>query len=144
MKQVAIRQFRYPEDYSRAVHLWKAAGDGVRVGPSDAPEEVQKKLLRDPDLFLVAEAGEEMVGTVIGGFDGRRGMVYHLAVAAGFRRQGIASRLMTELEARLRSKGCIRCYLIVRLGNDGAMRHYEKLGWQRLDDDTLYAKDLAP
>ncbi len=143
MKGASIREFRYPEDYPRAVELWNTAGDGVRVGPSDTPAEIEKKLQRDPDLFLIAEVGDELVGTVIGGFDGRRGMVYHLAVDARFQRQGIGSRLMNELEARLRRKGCIRCYLVVRIGNDGAMRHYDKLGWQRLDDDALYAKDLV-
>ncbi len=143
MMPISIREFRYPDDYERAVRLWRGAGDGVRVGPSDTPEEIRKKLRRDPDLFLVAEADGQLVGTVIGGFDGRRGLVYHLAVAERFRRQGVASQLMRELESRLREKGCIRCYLIVRLGNDGAMRHYESLGWQRLDDDVLYGKDLV-
>ena len=142
MTPISIREFRYPEDYSRALELWNTAGEGLRVGPSDAPAEIQKKLERDPDLFLVAEAGDQLVGTVIGGYDGRRGHIYHLAVAEGFRRQGIGSRLMGELEARLVRKGCIRCYLIVRAGNDGAMHHYEALGWRCLEDDLLYAKDL--
>lgn len=143
MIPISIREFRYPEDYNRAVRLWQEAGNGIRVGPSDAPSEIEKKLERDPDLFLVAETGDEMVGTVIGGFDGRRGHVYHLAVAAAFRRQGIGSQLMTELEDRLRSKGCLRCYLLVRPGNHGAQRHYEQLGWQEMDDH-LYGKDLVP
>ncbi len=143
MTAVTIREFHYPEDYTRALELWQGIGEGVRVGPSDAPSEIEKKLDRDPDLFLVAEAGDQLVGTVIGGFDGRRGHVYHLAVAAGFRRQGIGSRLMNELERRLRAKGCLRCYLLVRPGNTGAQQHYEQLGWQELDDH-LYAKDLVP
>jgi len=143
MTRITIREFRYPEDYARALQLWNTAGEGVRVGPSDAPAEIQKKLERDPDLFLVAEADDQMVGTVIGGYDGRRGHVYHLAVAEGFRRKGVGSRLMKELETRLARKGCIRCYLIVRVGNEGAMRHYEALGWHQLDDDYLYAKDLV-
>ncbi len=139
---ICIREFRYPEDYASALRLWSTSGDGVRVGPSDAPAEIEKKLRRDPDLFLVAEMDGQLVGTVIGGFDGRRGLVYHLAVAAAHRRQRIGTRLMQELESRLRNKGCIRCYLVVRRGNGGAMRHYDRLGWQRMGDDILYAKDL--
>lgn len=142
MTSVSIREFRYPDDYSRALRLWQGAGQGVRVGPSDTPEEIQKKLQRDPDLFLVAEVGTELVGTVIGGFDGRRGHVYHLAVAEPYRRQRIGSTLMAELEARLRRKGCLRCYLLVRPGNEGARLHYERLGWLEMDDH-LYGKDLA-
>jgi len=134
MTAIHIREFRYPEDYAAAIHLWEAAGAGIRVGQSDAPEEIQKKLQRDPDLFLVAESGLELIGTVIGGFDGRRGMVYHLAVAKEFRRRGIASMLMAEVESRLRAKGCLKAYLIVRPDNVDAMQYYEKIGWAPLDD----------
>lgn len=142
MAPISIREFHYPEDYPAAIELWWATEEGVRVGPSDAPAEIEKKLRRDPDLFLVAEANTKLIGTVIGGFDGRRGFVYHLAVAASFRRSGVGSRLLVELEWRLRAKGCIRCYLLVRPGNSPAIRHYEKGGWILLDD-LIYAKDLA-
>ena len=115
---------------------------GVRVGASDTPSEIQKKLLRDPDLFLVAEIDGTLIGTVIGGFDGRRGFVYHLAVAAPFRRNGVAARLMQEVENRLRARGCLRSYLLVRPDNLEAQAYYEKTGWNVLDD-VLFAKDLT-
>jgi ribosomal protein S18 acetylase RimI-like enzyme len=142
MSQITIREFSYPADYAEALRLWKAMEEGVRVGPSDSEVEIQKKLERDPDLFLVAEAETGLVGTVIGGFDGRRGFVYHLAVASAFRRQGVGSRLMREVENRLRSKGCIRCYLLVRPDNLDAQRYYERVGW-RLLDDQVFARDLS-
>jgi ribosomal protein S18 acetylase RimI-like enzyme len=142
MPTIQIREFRYPTDYDRAIDLWSEAGEGIRVGPSDSPSQIQKKLERDSDLFLVAESGDRLVGTVIGGFDGRRGFVYHLAVAETFRRIGIATRLMDEIEHRLRLKGCIRSYLLVLPTNIPAMRHYEDRGWSRTDD-LVYAKDLG-
>jgi len=142
MTPIHIRQFKYPEDYSAAIQLWESVGAGVRIGASDAPAEVLKKLQRDPDLFLVAKSGSEIIGTVIGGFDGRRGMVYHLAVALAFRRRGVASRLMAEVEDRLRHKGCIRCYLLVRPDNLDAVKYYEGIGWGLLDD-YIFAKDLV-
>ena len=74
--------------------LWASIEKGVRLGRSDTPDELQKKLARDPDLFLVAEEDGQIIGTVIGGYDGRRGLLYHLAVAASFRGRGIGSRLM--------------------------------------------------
>lgn len=139
---VRIRQFHYPQDYAAALRLWEDSGAGVRVGPSDGPAELERKLERDPDLFLVAEAGNQLVGTVMGGFDGRRGMVYHLAVSQPFRRRGIGSRLMAELEDRLRGKGCLRCYLLVQADNLDAVKYYEAVGWRSLDDHVL-GKDLG-
>ena len=51
----SIREFRYPEDYLSVRELWESMERGVNVGRSDAPEEIEKKIARDPDLFLVAE-----------------------------------------------------------------------------------------
>jgi ribosomal protein S18 acetylase RimI-like enzyme len=137
-----IREFHYPSDYPAARLLWENAGPGIQLRRSDEPAEIQKKLQRDPDLFLVAETGDRLVGTVVGGFDGRRGMVYHLAVAEPFRHQGIGELLMDELERRLKAKGCIRCYLLVTLENESAMRFYEKRGWAHMQSVYTYGKDL--
>ena len=102
---VDLREFRFPTDYDAVIRFWESIEKGVHIGPSDAPEEIQKKIQRDPDLFLVAELNNEIVGTVIGGFDGRRGMIYHLAVAASLRGQGIGSRLMSEVEVSFACQG---------------------------------------
>ncbi|HNT26416.1 MAG TPA: GNAT family acetyltransferase [Anaerolineales bacterium] len=136
-----IRLYRHPEDYAAVVHLWGHAGPGIHVRRSDQPEEIAKKLQRDPDLFLVAQDGSQIVGTVLGGFDGRRGMVYHLAVAEAYRQQGLGAALMQELEDRLRQKGCIRCYLLVTKDNLNAQRLYEDHGWECMDIYT-YGKNL--
>jgi ribosomal protein S18 acetylase RimI-like enzyme len=140
--QVRLREFHYPEDYPAVRSLWENAGPGIHVRRSDEPAEIEKKLQRDPDLFLVAEAEGKMIGTVIGGFDGRRGLIYHLAVAADYRTHGIGSLLMDEVERRLKAKGCIRCYLMVAYGNEGAMQFYEARSWERMDTIYTYGKDL--
>jgi ribosomal protein S18 acetylase RimI-like enzyme len=142
MSAICIREFGFPEDYAAAISLWEHMEKGIHVGPSDAPAEIQKKLERDPDLFLVAETNGGLIGTVIGGFDGRRGIIYHLAVHPNYRGQGLGGRLMDEVEARLRAKGCLRCYLLVTPDNLEAMRYYEKRGWLQMDNFP-YAKDLA-
>jgi ribosomal protein S18 acetylase RimI-like enzyme len=136
-----IREFHFEQDYEAALHLWARSGPGVHVGRSDEPQEIRKKVGRDPELFLVAEMGSKLVGTAIGGFDGRRGMVYHLAVDPDYRQVGIGSALMAVLEQRLRSLGCIRAYLMVVPGNTDAMSFYEAIGWQHLPV-TTYAKDF--
>jgi ribosomal protein S18 acetylase RimI-like enzyme len=137
-----IRSFAYPDDYAVVFHLWSTAGAGVRVGDSDTSDEIRKILERDPDLFLLAEAEGQIVGTVLGGFDGRRGLVYHLAVRQDYRNQGAASALMAELETRLRSKGCLKYYLLVTVENEEAIRFYEKHGCERMDLH-IYGKKLV-
>ena len=140
--QIHIRQFQYPEDYSQVHDLWDSIDKGVRLGRSDTPAEIEKKLSRDPDLFLVAECGGNIVGTVIGGYDGRRGHIYHLAVNPLSQGRGIGSVLMEEIEARLRDKGCLKSYLMVAEDNHEVDNFYKKLGWQHMDAVHLFGKEL--
>jgi ribosomal protein S18 acetylase RimI-like enzyme len=141
-RQIRIREFFFPEDYPAVRGLWSLAGPGIHLRRSDEPEEIQKKLQRDPDLFLLAEEDGKVIGAVLGGFDGRRGLVYHLAIAEEHRKQGVGALLMDELEKRLRAKGCIRTYLLVTYDNAEAIEFYEKHGWQKMDLH-IYGKDIA-
>ena len=101
-----------------------------------------KKIARDPDLFLVAERDGAIIGSVLGGFDGRRGLIYHLAVAASSRGQGVGSHLMNEVESRLRAKGCLKCYLLVAGDNAEVGQYYRQRGWQHMQDIQLYGKEI--
>lgn len=138
---ILIRTAKFPEEYPEIYHLWQNAGNGIHLRRSDEPSEMAKKVQRDPDLFLVAVQDGKIVGAVLGGFDGRRGLVYHLAVDPALRRLGIGRRLMAELERRLRQKGCIRYYLLVTPENHEAMRFYETLGWQQMPL-YIYGRDI--
>lgn len=140
--QVQLREFQFPVDYEQVFRLWQSIERGVHVGRSDTLTEIGKKLRRDPELFLVAEVSGTIIGSVVGGFDGRRGLIYHLAVSAAFRLQGIGSRLMNEVETRLRAKGCLKCYLLVAQDNPEAGQYYEQRGWYQMDTVRVYGKDL--
>ncbi len=140
---IKIREFCFPSDYESVYRLWGSIEKGVHIGRSDTPAEIEKKIARDPDLFIVAESGGNIVGSVMGGFDGRRGLVYHLAVAASFRGMGIGSRLMEEVESRLRAKGCLKCYLLVTSDNPEAEGYYQQRGWQPMDTVHLFGKELG-
>lgn len=137
-----IREFIFDTDYDRVLSLWKHIETGMTVGRSDTPEEIKKKLERDPDLFLVAERQDEIIGAIIGGFDGRRGMVYHLAVEQKHRKQGIGAALLAEVEKRLQAKGCLKVYLLVLDDNASAMHFYEECGWRHSKHDLVFAKEF--
>jgi ribosomal protein S18 acetylase RimI-like enzyme len=59
-------------------------GDGAGIG---------LLLAGNPGLSLVAELDGAVVGAVLCGHDGRRALIYHLAVAASLRRRGIGVAL---------------------------------------------------
>ena len=142
VSEVQIRPFNFPADYQPVYDLWSSIEKGVHVGRSDTPAEIEKKISRDPDLFLVAECENKIIGSVIGGYDGRRGLIYHLAVTHAFRGQGIGSRLMDEVEERLRAKGCLKSYLLVTSDNPEVERYYKQRGWYPMDTVHLFGKEL--
>src|SRR5579883_414415 len=89
-----LRPFRL-DDYERAIALWRDVG--LHLSPSDSRTGIARKLERDSELFLVAEggdAGATSVGAVMGRYDGRRGWINHLAVAATAQGRGLARRLI--------------------------------------------------
>ncbi|MHC1784810.1 MAG: GNAT family acetyltransferase [Anaerolineaceae bacterium] len=131
-QKYVITEFSFDRDVADVIDLWKGAGNGIQLRESDRPEEIRKKILRDPDLFLLARNGEAIIGAVMGGFDGRRGFIYHLAVAERHRHKGIARLLMDELEFRLKAKGCLKVNLLVTQGNKTAMAFYEGLGYEHM------------
>ena len=140
--QIIVRTCVFPQDYPAIYALWEKAGSGIHLRRSDEPEEIAKKLQRDPDLFLVAELDSQIIGSVLGGFDGRRGIMYHLAVSEAYRKQGVGTLLTNELERRLQQKGCIRYYLLVTTDNQDAISFYERQGWERMEL-YAYAKNLS-
>jgi N-acetylglutamate synthase len=137
-----IREFQYPADYAHALHIWESMEAGVTVGRSDSADEIEKKLQRDPDLFLIAESNGKVIGTVIGGYDGRRGMIYHLAVLAEYRQQGIATALVEEVEKRLQAKGCVKCFLLAFADNMDAIQFYKQRGWRHMEDTVIFGKEF--
>ncbi|MGF6192925.1 GNAT family acetyltransferase [Serratia sp. 2723] len=122
-----IRVFRQ-DDFEEVITLWERC-DLLR--PWNDPEmDIERKLNHDPELFLVAEVGGEVVGSVMGGYDGHRGSAYYLGVHPDYRGRGIANALINRLEKKLIARGCPKIQLTVREDNDTVIEMYEKLGYE--------------
>jgi uncharacterized protein (DUF1697 family)/ribosomal protein S18 acetylase RimI-like enzyme len=99
--------------------------------PHNAPSSmIDRKLQEQPELLAVASADGALVGAAMGGYDGVRGWLYHLAVAPGMRRRGIATRLVRWLEGELAQRGCVKVNLQVRSANAEVIGFYRSLGYE--------------
>ena len=77
----------------------------------------------------------------MGGWDGRRGWIYHVATSPEVRRTGLATRMVRDIQARLRALGCWKVNVMVRAGNDDGEGFWPALGYER-SDARQYAREL--
>lgn len=136
---LTVRLYR-DSDETDVVTLWRLAF------PNDPPWNdhalvIQRKVAERDELFLVGEVGGRVVATVLAGYDGFRGWVYHVATSPTMRRQGIGRAMMQEAERRLRALGCPKLNLQVRSSNHEVIEFYKRLGYD-VEDRVSFGKRL--
>jgi len=120
------------EYYNDIISIWRKAG--VSVGSTDTKDEIKRILDKNPQLFLVGKIDQKIIGVVIGGFDGRRGYVHHLAVDPDYQKMGYGKIIMDELIARFRKMGVHKVHLFIEKYNKEVVNFYLNLGWEIRDD----------
>lgn len=141
---LSIRRFD-ASDTDAVVALWQEAFPEYRdvTKPQRNPHlSIANKLATQPELFFVAVLGEQIVGTVMGGYDGHRGWLYSLAVDASLRRHGIGTRLVAHVEQTLTGRGCPKLNLQVLSAKADVRAFYEALGY-RADEVISLGKRLG-
>ncbi|MDA4134089.1 MAG: GNAT family N-acetyltransferase [Thaumarchaeota archaeon] len=121
-----VRSFKL-SDYPAVTAVWSEAG--LEFRPGDGVEEIRVKIQRDPELFLVAEDRGKVVGSVMGAWDGRRGWIYHLGVLPRYQRKRVATKLVRELESRMKKKGVLKVNALIFAWNDASIEFFSKSGY---------------
>jgi ribosomal protein S18 acetylase RimI-like enzyme len=135
-----------PADYEAVMALWNSA-PGVRA--SETFVEFERILARNPGLSCVAIAANdntraaELAGAVLCCHDGRRGYLYHLAVAEKFRRQALGRQLVDRCLSRLKAEGIQRCTIFLVAGNAHGEAFWRQTEWFERTDLKAFAKDLG-
>jgi N-acetylglutamate synthase len=136
-----IRKFTL-RDFRQATELWRSC-DGLGLRESDSRDGLHSFLRRNPGLSFVAEREGWIVGTALCGHDGRRGFIYHLAVAPSARREGIGRALVARCLASLRSVGISKCHIVVYTRNRAGQQFWRQTGWPERTELTLMSKPSA-
>ncbi len=134
-----IRECRH-EDCPPVLDLWRQAE--AIPSRTDTLDDLHRLVDERSGLFLVAEQGERLVGTIIAGWDGWRGNMYRLAVLPNFRRRGIARSLVAEAERRLRAKGACRITALVVKSEEEALAFWQAIGYDHDQRMVRYVKTL--
>lgn len=126
-------------DYDEVIALWQAS-EGV--GATEPREELELYLARNPGFSLVARDERKLVGAVMCGHDGRRGYLYHLAVAASHRGQGIGRAIVARCHEQLRAAGIRRCTIFLFVHNEAGEKFWRQIGFRERTDLKAFAFDL--
>jgi ribosomal protein S18 acetylase RimI-like enzyme len=111
----------------RVMALWREVF-GYLAAYNDPAFAIDRKIAVD-DLFWVAEDGDDVLGTVMAGYDGHRGWIYSMAVALDRRGQGLGSRLLDHALEALKQRGCVKVNLQILESNEAVRRFYEANGF---------------
>src|SRR5215218_2852488 len=130
-ESISMREFVLA-DYDSAVALWQEVKE-VEICEGDSRDEIRDYLARNPGMSCVAETRDMMVGAALCGHDGRRGFVYHLAVAAECRGSGVGRMLLQHCTSRLRAAGIRRAIILVAGDNSLGRQFWIRNGWEEIE-----------
>ena len=125
---IEINEFDAGQHQPQVIDLWKRVFD-YRASHNDPELVIKKKIEFNDGLFFVATKDQAVIGTIMAGYDGRRGWIYAMAVAPEYQKQGVGSSLLSFVEEKLRQRGCLKVNLQIMNDNLGVKDFYRSQGY---------------
>ncbi|UCB61554.1 MAG: GNAT family N-acetyltransferase [Candidatus Bathyarchaeota archaeon] len=125
-------------DYDAVIRLWERAGLPFKPKGRDSEHQIKQQMTAFPDFFIGSFHNGDLVGVVVGSYDGRmKGWINRLAVDPRYRRKGVGRALITAVEEALEKHGAtIFCALIETL-NEESLSLFRKSRYV-VHQDVLY------
>ena len=131
------------EDYDALYALWlRCEGMGLN-DIDDSRDGIARYLARNPGTCFAAEENGVLIGAVMAGHDGRRGVLYHTAVDPAHRGKGAGKALVEHALAALKNEGITKVNLVVFSRNEGGNAFWEKMGFSARSDLTYRNRALV-
>lgn len=126
------------DDYDGVISLWMTIrGFGIR-SIDDSREGIERFLLRNPNTSIVAQLGDEIVGSILCGHDGRQACFYHVCVKQELRRHGIGKAMAITAMEQLRKEHINKITLIAFKSNEEGNSFWQRVNWSLRDDINTY------
>lgn len=120
--------------HNQLMKLWSSI-DGLCIDEEDLYENMILFLNRNAKLSYVAFYENEIIASIKGAQDGRRGYISHLAVSPQFRNQGIAKHLCDKTLIELKNQGILKYNIYVLNSNTTGLNFWKNNGWDELKDN---------
>ena len=129
-------------DTDAMLNLWRCMpGIGVRL--SDTDQSLRAFMSKNPSTCLVLRIDGRLMGTVLGGFDGHRGYIYHLAVHPDYQGRGYGKALLDMVCRELTALGAPKIHLFAFNDNQAAATFYLSQEWEARRDIQVFSWDAS-
>ena len=140
MSNITIRPYS-ETDLNSIVSLWEICE--LSRPWNDPVKDIERKLTVQRELFLLLEKDGEILGSVMGGYDGHRGSVNYLGIHPDHKNEGLGKLLMNRIEEKLIKIGCPKINLMVRNSNLDVQEFYRVIGYEE-QGVIVFGKRLIP
>ena len=140
MSNITIRPYS-EGDLNSIVSLWEICE--LSRPWNDPVKDIERKLSVQRELFLILEKNGEILGSVMGGYDGHRGSVNYLGIHPDHKNEGLGKLLMNRIEEELIKMGCPKINLMVRNSNLDVHEFYRVIGYEE-QEVVVFGKRLIP
>ena len=124
-----IKSFENNKHRDHVISLWKDVF-GHETSHNSPDIVIDKKIGYNDGLFFVVVDSDDVIGTVMAGYDDHRGWIYSIAVSPAYRNKGLGSSLLSFAEERLSEKGCLKINLQIMDGNEPVEDFYHSNGYK--------------
>lgn len=140
MPQEFIIRLYSTQDQEQVINLWEQCS--LIVPQNDPVKDILLKTAFQPELFFVCGIDQQIIASLMAGYEGHRGWLNYLAVLPVYRKKGIGKSLVFHALEKLKALGCPKVNLQVRNTNSEVIAFYKKLGF-KVDDVTGMGKRLS-
>ena len=116
-------------DAEAILRFWQDSGASMSV--TDEAGYVRRVAEHPSAVFVLAVAGHELIGSLLGAFDGWRGNMYRLVVHPRHRRQGLGRQLVRHVELAFAELDVRRVTVLVEVDRPEAMAFWSAVGYPR-------------
>jgi ribosomal-protein-alanine N-acetyltransferase len=122
------RLLQRSEDIASQLH--QLSEESYAHGSPWTEEQFQSTLKQEHLFYILAESEAELIGFLAGSMIHQEAEIYNIVVSKEYKRQGIGSKLMSEMKRMLQVNGVRELFLEVRVSNKPAILLYKSFGFQ--------------
>lgn len=128
-------------DIAEILNFWANHAEN-NSRPMDSSDALIGLIARDPAALILAIENDEIVGTVIAGWNGWRCCLYRLAVREDKRKQGIGKLLVDQATERFKTFGGTRIDAMILDENETAHKAWASYGFEFQDNWSRWVRNI--